>query len=581
MDLGPQLGYTPRVNWMPDVLVFLLCAPGAGGQSGPGVLAFRPLEPVVHTEDFLSVTSAGPASCLLLDATGALVFSPDGGRTLVPRARHPGIDMVQIRFSGLLTGWAIDRHGRLWRTRDSGRTFQPQPLPEGRPARRLLRAATGRGTILLRDDRGELHHLSGARIRSEPPAHEFHPLSPPSPTRHTSSRQADPVLFLDEGRALAGGLDFLQSRRTVPRSATGSTDAQDPRDHVEGDTKDGDRSGKRDSGNLGDGWQLVDDRGWTDAASCGRGVVLVGDGGRVARVVVGSGGTIEVANLHTERADVTDLVVLDRLHLWVAYADGTLRVSADGGRSWVDLGRQRAEGGPIRLAFITPRTGFMLAGAHRLLATADGGRSWTERACWPDLQLHDLFFHDTRRGWLVGGKGSVLHTSDGGSTWTSTRLAPGHDLHRVRFVDARRGWVAGAGGSVYRSTDGGRSWNQVFSGQATLLSMHFTRSGHGWVGGDDGVILHTTDGGDHWTPRSIEVTGAFRSMSFVDRTRGLAADGNGTLAVTRDAGHSWRTLTIATDRLPTVVACDPATARCLVGGQSGLLLAGDPFRYLP
>ena len=128
--------------------------------------------------------------------------------------------------------------------------------------------------------------------------------------------------------------------------------------------------------------------------------------------------------------------------------------------------------------------------------------------------------------------------------------------------------------------DGGKTWKRLASGRDNLRALFFLSKNSGWVGGDAGLVMHTVDGGKTWTPCPVPSSEPVRDLSFVDGRRGLAAAGIGGLWVTLDGAKTWRKLELNTRAGVTQVYCRKKKEQCLVGGQRGLLLFGNPFSEL-
>jgi len=55
----------------------------------------------------------------------------------------------------------------------------------------------------------------------------------------------------------------------------------------------------------------------------------------------------------------------------------------------------------------------------------------------------------------------------------------------------------------------------------------------------------------------------------------------GQVFLTKDGGKSWKPLELNSRTRVVSIACDRSSAHCLVGGDRGLLLYGNPFRFHP
>jgi hypothetical protein len=137
----------------------------------------------------------------------------------------------------------------------------------------------------------------------------------------------------------------------------------------------------------------------------------------------------------------------------------------------------------------------------RLLASADGGRTWQELGR-PGPML-DLAVHPRDRSYLVaaaeGALGPGLFASrDAGQTWR----ALGHTLGLLAWPISDGLYTVTAGGEVLRSADGGASFQR--RGEIGGEPAAFVAEGADdlYVALHDGTIQHSTDGGASWTVRS-------------------------------------------------------------------------------
>lgn len=580
-----------------------------------------PVDPSIHPDDFVSVSCPDHRSCLILDNAGNLWFAPGGSAKLIRRSNQKKIGLAKIAFTGLIDGWGLDRKGGLWRTRNGGRSFLPVSPLGGSPAsgiragreiwlgtrngslyrlhrkkkataiakirggndlklfdfnrKGLIAAATRDGSLLLSGDRGK------EWTQARPLSGEITGLAVDQEGRIVVSGCRGTVLLsLDSGKTFkplklpkapeswrsvcitSGG--FLADGRFLLLGLPGNI-----------------LLGNADSGLLLN-FAVGPERNWRDVARLGKtGALLVGDGGARARLKAGSDRELAHTALGNSRSTVTDIEMLNRRYVWAAFMDGEIHYSADGGKKWESFPRSDAKPEPFEISFVDKQRGFALAGQHRILSTSDGGRTWQTLGNWPDTFLNDVFFIDRQNGWAVGKMGCLVRTTDGGKTWTLGRLPTDRDLNQVRFVDKDRGWAVGDKQAVFRTADGGRTWSRMLSGRGSLYSLHFERSGEGWVCGDAGIVLHTTDGGESWTPQPAPTHSTLRAMSFLDKNRGLVGGEQGQVFLTKDGGKSWKPVEINSRTRVVTIACDRRSAGCLVGGDRGLLLYGNPFRFHP
>jgi len=577
-----------------------------------------PADPQVITDDLVSVSCVAGKGCWTLDAAGNLWFDPRGGTSLRLRGRFPHHGLARVRFTGLLEGFALDRKGGLWRTRDGGRAFHSLGLPAGLAFKDLELGAGGEARLLALDGgvwraaRGEapalLHPGEGkpGLELSVAPDGALAALGVQGEVRAWPAGGGEPRRSLPlEGQPLGllhgadGALWVTGCRGEVRVSRDGGATWQaapalpgpwqaicprpvgalpDGRVLLAGLTGEALAGPRADPGGEA-GWLRVragPERAWREAAAWEGGLLLVGDGGGRARYPGREAAALDAAG--PSPASLLALVCLEGGRAFRLHAGGALWFSRDHGATWEARGP--APDGITELWFFDERHGLGLE-AHALHGTADGGKSWTPLGRWPELSLAGLAARERRRILLVGEGGGALRSEDGGKSWTQDRLPTDRGLTAAAWPEPRTLYAVGEKRLAFRSPDGGRTWTQLSSGRGTLGAVRFLDARLGWLGGAEGMLLATRDGGATWALRQVQTSEALQGLAFVDRLRGLAAAGRGGLFRTSDGGESWQAWPLATRAAVTRVACWKKPRRCLVGGEQGLLLVGDPFRGPP
>jgi photosystem II stability/assembly factor-like uncharacterized protein len=242
-----------------------------------------------------------------------------------------------------------------------------------------------------------------------------------------------------------------------------------------------------------------------------------------------------------------DVGFLDPQHGWVfgyvtpnrgGYVQGTLWITANGGRSWL---RQSRPSAPyvsyVAGTFGDVRHGWLALrdhGAVRILGTTDGGRHWIQQASMTGDAL-GMTAVDRTHAWIYGNGGFLAATSNG-RTWTRLTAPRGVDFATgLQFLTARRGWLTGSNGWVYTTTDGGHTWTAL-TRPGYLLTAHFVDPATGWAATTTG-LYGTADGGRNW--HRVSTAPTLLSIDFSGK-RGWAV-GAGAVAVhTTDGGRTWQ-----------------------------------------
>jgi len=248
---------------------------------------------------------------------------------------------------------------------------------------------------------------------------------------------------------------------------------------------------------------------------------------------------------------------------------------------------------PLDLAFTDANHGFLVGSNRLILETEDGGASWQERAlelpAEENFRLLSIDFQG-QEGWIVGQPGLLLHSDDSGSSWTRLLLdtkLPG-DPYLITALGPRRAELATNVGAIYATSDAGNSWQAEVADAAGALRDLRRGSGGNYVGVSSlGNYFATWQPGEElWQPHQRISSQRLQSMgqqpdgrlwmlsrgaqmrfngdAAIPETWGKpvvpipngygyldmawdpqgaiwAGGGNGTLLVSRDEGHSWKT----------------------------------------
>lgn len=191
----------------------------------------------------------------------------------------------------------------------------------------------------------------------------------------------------------------------------------------------------------------------------------------------------------TPAEDLVDIDMLDPNHGKALGEKGTIFETADGGKSWQQLG-----GGPqtshfVRISFTNTSIGWAVSWKSRsssnnalvpeydalLIQTKDGGRNWTVQYTIKNGSLNQVRFVDEHEGWAVGstrqtaGDGEsermlILHTVDQGQHWRDISRTFG----KAEFSDSAEDIVSNGAskaailtdrGTIFSTDDGGRTWS--------------------------------------------------------------------------------------------------------------------------
>ena len=254
--------------------------------------------------------------------------------------------------------------------------------------------------------------------------------------------------------------------------------------------------------------------------------------------------------------------------------------------------------------FIDDNHGFLIGSNRLILETDDGGKHWEERSLdissEENFRLLDIDFKGDE-GWLIGQPSLVMHTTDAGKNWT--RLSLGNKLPGQPFlittVDKDVAELATTAGAIYSTNNSGESWEAIVvdsSGSGGIRDLRRTNDGkyvsvsslgnffstlennsnlwvahqrasskrvqsigYGpkgnlWMLSRGAEIRFNNDDSDveSWTKPIIPILNGYNYLDMAWDPNGniWAGGGNGTLIVSDDDGHTWKSDPIASE-LPT------------------------------
>jgi photosystem II stability/assembly factor-like uncharacterized protein len=196
--------------------------------------------------------------------------------------------------------------------------------------------------------------------------------------------------------------------------------------------------------------------------------------------------------------------------LLAAGGDDGVRLSSDGGKTWVRTGEgvsglQQVES----LAFDPSDRRVLYAGTWRqAFRTRDGGASWSRIAEGMVLDATvyawDFDAADSRDIW-VSTCGWVYRSHDGGDRWTrSVSGFTNRRSHSVRRDPGRPGVVyAATVGGLHRSDDAGATWARISRETLVVTALEVDhRSGRLYIGTEGEGVFFSDDGGRTLVPGS-------------------------------------------------------------------------------
>jgi len=222
---------------------------------------------------------------------------------------------------------------------------------------------------------------------------------------------------------------------------------------------------------------------------------------------------------------------------------GVRRVSA-GGQGPTPVGEPSLKGDVLALFY---SGGVLYAGGHGVgvKASRDDGATWADVSS--DLagaDVHGLAADPSQAGRLYAyavGRGLMV-SDDSGAHWSHRAGEADSNYITGLTVTADGTLLVGTPGrGVAASTDHGSTYVVVRSGTGPVYAMASapTDAGVVLVGAEKGIFL-TGDGGKTWNAGGTNVAVTGLAIDAVDSHHFYAGAADGTVAVSTDAGISWK-----------------------------------------
>ncbi|MGH1362739.1 MAG: YCF48-related protein [Calditrichia bacterium] len=231
------------------------------------------------------------------------------------------------------------------------------------------------------------------------------------------------------------------------------------------------------------------------------------------------------------------------------------------------------------VSFIDPLNGCIVGANGTLRITTDGGDSWSDCNTGTTENLNAIKLIGNS-SFIAGDNGLLCRSDNGGQSWLPFTTNTTANFYGVSFLNPGYGFAAGANGTICFYS--GIGWSVQPTNTSITFYGIYAVGTTAYAVGENGTICRYNGGG--WSPLTSGVNLTFYDCAFVSETFGYAVGENGTICRTRDGGITWEPLVSGTDE--TLRACkivSPRVAYC--SGDNGVILktedCGDTWEIVP
>ncbi len=256
-------------------------------------------------------------------------------------------------------------------------------------------------------------------------------------------------------------------------------------------------------------------------------------------------------------------------------------VTTDAGISWKPL---TIPAGSVDRLYRFSATTIFAIGNATLLRSDDGGATFTKQAFGAGQTLTSIGCVDPNLCLITTAKGELNRTTDGGATATPI-TASSVPLAGAAFASAARAVAVGAAGQTVVSNDAGINYTAI--GGDIGGSFFGVRRGPvptaAFAPGAKGQIAMTVDAGATWKVANVSTSADILDTSWSDAKVGYALDIRGGLFRTLNGGTTWQTLNAGAGAAPRAVIAVPGSDSVLLFGPRGIKRAtgGGEFNSIP
>ncbi len=217
---------------------------------------------------------------------------------------------------------------------------------------------------------------------------------------------------------------------------------------------------------------------------------------------------------------------------------GTAASSAPGGAVAKDILFTSPDGG---IAFVSPSGG----GNSAAFFTTDAGISWKPLTI-PAGSVERLYRFDANTIYGIGA-GTLVRSDDAGLTFTKQAFGAGQTLTSIGCADPNLCLITTAQGALNRTTDGGATATPITASSVPLAGAAFASAARAVAVGAAGQTVVSNDGGINYTAIGGDIGGSFFTVRRGPvPTTAFAPGAKGQIALTADAGATWKVANVST-----------------------------------
>jgi len=226
--------------------------------------------------------------------------------------------------------------------------------------------------------------------------------------------------------------------------------------------------------------------------------------------------------------DFNDVFFANRKFGWAVGQDGEVRISANGGKSWMYQYSGIKYEDLKSVYFINENTGWIVGEKGTMLQTYNMGTNWNKYESGIKTNLNSVNFTDDYNGFIVGDSGLYMTTSNGGNFWEKQFFPSNADLKEI-LVNNNLGYVITKNGELFRTFNKGENWQQVLLNSNLIFNSVFSVDNFTWLVGNKGKVLYTNNKFFDWTDVFSTTIHNLNDIHFYDFNTGYACGEFGTI----------------------------------------------------